>query len=69
MGPAITRGTPVITPSKSTNGLPTSTPCSDKVSSRMVFSCLPLRFFTTDTAFFMAPRASKKRIRTTVSAR
>ena len=54
---------------KSSSGSPTLMPPGFRVSSRMVRSCCPVRFLTTERAWRMAPRASKYRSRITLSAR
>src|SRR5690606_34007679 len=52
-------GTPVNTPCKSAKGSLTVMPLLLNWSSRMVSSCRPLRFFTTEIAFFTRPAVSK----------
>src|SRR6185369_18091276 len=52
-------GAPVRTPRKEVRGLPTCTPFASTKSSRMVVSCAPVRFFTTESAFRTPPSASK----------
>ena len=60
---------PVMTPWKSTSGGPMVMPFDVRRISRIVSSWPPLRFLMSDSAFYMAPRASKKRVSSTESAR
>src|SRR5690606_12155288 len=52
------RGTPVSTPLNCRNGSPSWMPAEVRVSSRMLRSCAPVRFFSTDMAWRTSPPAS-----------
>src|SRR5262245_4380311 len=62
-------GTPVSTPLNSFRGLPISIRPFLRLNSRIVRSCCPLRFLTTEIACRMSPRDSKYRSRMIASAR
>jgi hypothetical protein len=58
-GPSRSCGTPVRIPRKSESGSPMLMPSRPMRSSRMVRSCAPVRFFSTEIAWRTAPRDSK----------
>jgi hypothetical protein len=62
-------GVPVKTPRKSVRGGPICNPPKPSLNSRILVSCNPLLFFTTDIARRTSPSASKYRSMTTVSLR
>src|SRR5712672_3439925 len=69
VSPTTSRGIPLKTPAKSVIGSPTSILPFSNRSSRIVRSCIPVRFLITESAVETAPRCSKYRRSNTVSAR
>lgn len=62
-------GTPLRTPWNSERGSPKVNPFFEILYSRIVSSCIPVRFLITETARRTLPKASKYRSRITLSAK